>query len=879
MTMFARRMLHPPRLLPLSPRSLFPRLPQNRAYGAYALVKNVRLASNAPGSVVTKDAQENALAIWFEGVYPIKLAQWDPRHIWARYNADSLKANAKKLILPPQEEFKARFTYLNSVPSIKEGGLLVRFLYEGDKQEAFDTISNFVQKKGIRSFAVGGAKIKAHPVEGSPWIEDLRSSIPSSRFSLYERGPELAVEDLFDEFRQYGKIDSITVQQSAKDAPKYGHIQFLSRRAATSARICMNGKVVGSTKILISYEPVSDEFVNETLPVILAILALLSFLIFDPMRVFFVTNTVTERFSVSKYLGISLLDAFVILKSKFMSLIFGSLPGDKTNTEQESGLDDALDVAMKELKEHEAKLMVFMKETPETVMLVHGPKGTQHMDLIEKCLKNEPYVLRIHLEDIVNQPDHIFLNRLSQQTGCFPMFNWTVSIGNILDTVVTATTGAKANLSSSVETQIRKMFEITTISFNRIVQNQLAKRQAVLSQNRASVADADGKSEGSVSTAPVALPEVEYPIVIIEGFLGNEKARQAQIYGLITEWVNTLSEMQVAQVVFVSDSPAAAKYLSRALPNRTVETIALKDASFTASLAYAQRRLGLLPWQKAPAELEEGVRVLGGRLSDLELLVQKIQAELRAQKQQHNGQENGTKRIVGIVRKIGNSAASVDRDAALSDAARATPSQLADASAKALNDIIVRIESEVRKVGLFDDAIGQGAASSVAAKKEWTTVQMWKIIQLLAKYNEVSYDDLRYHPLFKGDETAIQSIERAGLVTIGLHEGRPYVVKAGRPIHRAVFTRLQADTKYAAIMGLKTVKALMSDETTKLKDCETELSTLTGQISTDILGIWGASDLRKRADFLAKQVGESHEKLAKLDAEERKLKKVVKLLE
>ncbi|KAJ3110626.1 mitochondrial escape protein 2 [Physocladia obscura] len=581
------------------------------------------------------------------------------------------------------------------------------------------------------------------------------------------------------------------------------------------------------------------------------------------MRVFFVTNAVTERFSVNRYLGFGIDDVFSSSKSFLMSLIFGKLPDVTSGNEFDEEVESHF---MKERKDYEAKLNIFLKETPETAMLIYGPKGTRHTDLVEKCTKSEPYIMRIRLDEIINQPDHIFLDKLSRQTGCFPMFNWTVSTGSLLDTIVTATTGTKAGFASTAESQIRKIFEITTIALNRIVHSEHQKRQAALNHFQLS-------NQAPPSTD--AVPDIEYPVIVIEGFLGNEKAKQAYVYELLTEWTNTLVEMQVAQVVFVSDNPAAVKYLSRAIPRKTIETIALADASFTSSISYAQGRLGLVFGQRLPVELEQAIYALGGRLTDLEQLVQKVKAALRAKNQNsNNNNSNGT-----ILQKLRRTAF-VSESHDVSDAALATPEQLADAASHAFNDIVVRTETEIRKIGLFEDiGVATVSSSSLPVKKEWTAVQMWKIIQLLTKFEEVSYDDLRYHPLFKGDETAIQAIERAGLISIGLHEGRPYIIRAGRPVYRTAFARLQSDKKYSAIMGLKTVKTLVNDETVKLKEYESELSTLTGQILTDRIGLWGASDLRSRANFVAKLIGESHVKLAALDAEERKLKKVVKLVE
>ncbi|KAJ3282971.1 mitochondrial escape protein 2 [Rhizoclosmatium sp. JEL0117] len=836
---------------------------------------SVRVLSTANPSTKPEQQNDKALAVWFEGVYPVKLSRWDPRHLYATYYSNQLKETAKKIMIPPPEAFKGKFAYLNSVSSIKEGGLLVRFLYEGDKKEAHASISNWLEKQGgIRSFLTFGTKLKAHPVEGVPWIEDLRSSIPSARINLAFKGPELPIEQLYNEFRDYGKIDSVVVQPGpTKESAKYGHIQFISSRSATSARVCMNGKVIDGTTILVSYEPALPRnamlnYIRDhprvSLPIILALLAFLSFLIFDPMRVFFVTNEITERFSLKKYSS-QVTESVESVKDLLMRWLFGRIPQKKT---EEDGLSDAL----KERKEYESRLMTYLKETPETALLIHGPKGTKSVDLIDKCTKNEPYVLRIKLDELINQPDHIMLDRLASQIGCFPMFNWLVSSGSILDTLFTAGTGMKAGLSSTSIDQVRKIFEIATIAMNRITAEQEKSHQAAVDKHhRLEQQGALSEKEKTTFT----LPDIEYPIVVIEGFLENEKAKQAFVYEALAEWAGMLTDLHIAQVVFLSDNPASSKFLARAIPNRTVDTIALADASHSSSIAYAQRRLGFQPTQKLPAEFEEYIKALGGRLNDLEQLMQKTKAALKAERHRPTENNGSTTILDRLAGKPKASNFENEDDVAL----LATPEQLVDAVKKAFNDIVVRGETEIRKVGLFEDATPGLLANAKEEKKSWNAVQMWKIVQLLTKYDEVSYDDLRFHPLFKGDEAPIQAIERAGLISVVLKEGRPYIIKPGRPVYRTAFTRLQSDKKYAAIMGLKTVKVLMNDELAKVKDYEAELATLTGQVSTDRMSFWGASDLKGRVTFLAGLIGECHGKLKALDAEERRLKKIVKLVE
>jgi hypothetical protein len=62
--------------------------------------------------------------------------------------------------------------------------------------------------------------------------------------------------------------------------------------------------------------------------------------------------------------------------------------------------------------------------------------------------------------------------------------------------------------------------------------------------------------------------------------------------------------------------------LNRAMPNRSFNVITLRDAGPEVALKYVQRRLR--KHNISVAELEPCVAPLGGRLTDLEALVQKV---------------------------------------------------------------------------------------------------------------------------------------------------------------------------------------------------------------------------------------------------------------
>jgi RNA recognition motif. (a.k.a. RRM, RBD, or RNP domain) len=83
----------------------------------------------------------------------------------------------------------------------------------------------------------------------------LISRVPSRRLHVEFYGPDLTVEDIYREFRVFGRIVDIILQKSSdKETPRYASVQFFRKRAATSARNCIHGELFGQTRLAIGYE-------------------------------------------------------------------------------------------------------------------------------------------------------------------------------------------------------------------------------------------------------------------------------------------------------------------------------------------------------------------------------------------------------------------------------------------------------------------------------------------------------------------------------------------------------------------------------------------------------------------------------------------------
>ncbi|KAJ3013728.1 mitochondrial escape protein 2 [Thoreauomyces humboldtii] len=359
--------------------------------------------------------------IWFDNIFPIRYYKYDPRWLWVRKYANEAGKAATSRLIP--KDFPATFKYLGATPNWKEGGLFVHFKYEGHSvDEAVETIRNHIEKRGIRNWS-NMQMCRVYLVRGHPWVDDMLGRLPSQVLKVEFSGPDASVEELYKDFRQYGKIVNITLQPAnVKDLPRFALIEFMRVRSATSARNCLNGEAITGTTININYEKKRGSSENFwtwvsnhpriTIPVLLGLLAGLTYVVFDPVRVFFITNQLTERFSLKAYTGAA--EQLWSSTQNAVGAVWGhkqrdSVTAPETWTERQADL---------------ARLQHHLKQTPDTVVLVNGPKGSGKSQLVRKAIEASNYKLVIRCDELAGQPTHIALNRLATQINFKPMFNW-----------------------------------------------------------------------------------------------------------------------------------------------------------------------------------------------------------------------------------------------------------------------------------------------------------------------------------------------------------------------------------------------------------------------------------------------------------------------
>ena len=101
----------------------------------------------------------------------------------------------------------------------------------------------------------------------------------------------------------------------------------------------------------------------------------------------------------------------------------------------------------------------------------------------------------------------------------------------------------------------------------------------------------------------------------------------------------------------------------------------------------------------------------------------------------------------------------------------------------AVEDIIRQGVSELRKRAFGDDA-------DDARSLPWSREQAWAVLRALASRDTVPYHETLVNAPFKGEEGPLRSMEHAELIAVDTQDGRPSVIRPGRPLYNYVFQRL-----------------------------------------------------------------------------------------
>ncbi|KAI9274452.1 RNA12 protein-domain-containing protein [Phascolomyces articulosus] len=730
----------------------------------------------AASSEAAAAQQEQTAMLYLDNVFPLRFNALDIRQWFFRNTKKCLDTRATRA-LPTTEEIGHGFTVKHLEPRIKDGGAIVEFGFKGTLENKKVVAKEIVQKieevmqqhKVVASFNL--QQVRAFLVKGEPFLEDIVARYPTTRLRIEFQGEAVTVERLYKHLREYGKIYDIALYPNpytSKEPARYAIVQFTRVRSATSARNCLHGHLIQGNRLNILYERqlrtnVVKEWVVEhpkiTIPIAAAILAGLTYSIFDPMREFFIASRVTQRFNPEEY------SFYRWLRRETWARL---LSADRRNEQATVFEEDAEDIN---------KIQSWLRETPETFVVVTGPRGSGKTGVVKAALSDRRNKIIVDCEAISNTRNQSeMIVELAKQIGYFPVFTWVSSLGKLLDTVIAASTGQGAGIASSPEAQIQKILESAALALRDVTpepedfkEDTREKEYGILDGFRRWIDHQLGlKSDKDRDPHDV---RADIPVVVFDNFMHRESTMTEELWTELANFAGLLIENEVAHVVFVSSNVIVHKVLNKASPGRSFETIQTTDASPEMAMTFIARQLNSQELENE--KLYPVVQALGGRLTELELLVQKLKMNMSPQ--------------------------------------------------DALEDIVQRTVIEIRKYGFNE------TADIEEHKMEWSDIQFWEIVKGLAQNKSVNFDELKFGTFFKGDEKPLWAMERAELITILYKDGRANAIRPGKPVMYTAFDRLVSDKVFAATMEIETneyLKKLAEASIAKYEETVTSLSNI-----------------------------------------------------
>ncbi|KAI9509964.1 RNA12 protein-domain-containing protein [Russula earlei] len=816
-------------------------------------------------------AHTNKAWLFIDSVFPVKLAAWDFRYYYGQLRQEHVLEKLSDLI---SQVHTHGFKPISIEPHMKDGGVFVLCEYiPSQSEDAISSIqsdlrSHFQAHGGVPSSA-GLRRGNIWIVQGQPWREDM-NRFASPLLRVIFDGADPQEESLYHTFRPYGRIVDISAPTSVFGTSyRASTVTFSDLRSSIVARNVVHGLCIDKTRLRTSFiPPVQGHVIRDwvtkhpriVIPVIVFFLGTLTYAIFDPIRTLMVKGKILDWFDyretrLYQWLRTITVDGFAIKSA------------DTRDAHAES--------AWQERQDAETALRSYLDDAPTNVAFIHGPQGSGKSKMLSRILrdKNRP-ALTIDCAELQRASSDVRLvDALSRQTGYWPVFTVFSSMNNFIDLATVGFIGQKAGLSSSLPDQVKQVLEVVGTAL-RSVSSTLRKQvlhnheytmrkeeeQRIASQIQECIRRGvwhdprmgpimgggviaelgvgdepftkyDENSvphpwETDISTLPTqkregrGTPDLHavntMPIVILKNYTAGGRE---EVMDVLATWAAALVEGQTAHVIIVSHNRENSKPLAKALPSKPLTMIGLHDADNESVLQFVKARLhnADVDVQFSHEEMEK-INYLGGRASDLTRLVHKMRAGQRP----------------------------ID----------------------AVEDIIRQDISELRKRAFGEDADDTRSLL-------WSREQAWAVFRALASRDTVSYHETLMNAPFKGDEAPLRSMERAELITVDKQDGRPPIIRPGRPVYRFVFRGLANDPIFRATQDISFNAKLIESAEGTVRACEQELQVLCA-IGFDYKSAhwWRTTTATEnRAKYLMERMADAQATLQKLEKENKELKK------
>jgi hypothetical protein len=584
--------------------------------------------------------------------------------------------------------------------------------------------------------------VKIFKIFGKPWEHDLAvpSPFPVMVIEIYGKSVlqnPPTEHQLYKLFRPYGKLSYISIEdRSMKDGkPFLIRLRYRKISSAIAARVCLHGgnyyalsgtqteQIIAdkSGDMVVNYQPFeARNFINSyaknhprIFAVVVGIIVLImTYTIIDPIRAFFVWRKLvssTHQETALKYYSkglLKLLGLSVLLRPSV--------------NEEEIRLIYA-----------EERIQQYLKRAPDSILYITGANGTGKSTLARKALQEyQPSnSLLLDFEELLQAADEeTFVREFAQKIGFRPGFRVMELVGSILDAI---TPGAGKATFLTAAGKVQQILNTLTTVIQQV---------------------------GESDKGPI-------PLIIIDGFTDMTQTKHTVFLNSIMNTLDLWARFKLARVIFVGDSNFdALGGLASMVPNAKVEKLFLSDlASREITEKLIQSKISWMGEEFLHSEeMREAIHILGGRMSDLGLFLNRIQS----------GQS----------------------------------------PMEAVESIVDNAKDELKNI-----LLGHKKPS-----KEYTTVQFWKMILLFSEKSDVPYDYPLFN-IFKGDDKALRSLIQTKLFAMVQDEQLNERILPGSPIIKKAFEKISHDQTLRAGMDMSVAAASMNSEEKNINACEQEL--------------------------------------------------------
>lgn len=786
--------------------------------------------------------------MFFDNVYPRWVAKLSFRKYFGLLNffqssTEKLEANVCELAESVQLPLPEGTKVMEFVPLKRDGGAFVKFLVPptSSVKELTNTIEKNIQlnKKLADERWFGPLLLRRHPrayqVKGTPWIEDL-SRFPSLKLKVLFGGEQLTEEELYLLFRRYGMISDIIPPSSTVS---YATIVFKTTDACIRAKNCVTGIKLNNDKTTLHLQYIPMQRVNYladfvlnhqriAIPIILALLATIAVVIFEPIREQFIEIKIKHKYSWDAQKDHWLVKTFNIPYRTVMSwvndsrsFLDGSFGGRRLDEMDVPEVGS--DMFWTERSEKANQVRLWVCENANTFIIVKGPKGSGKREfIVDHALKINAdlgkLVLELDCDPLVkSRSDSTFLKTAAGQLGYFPLFTWTNSISLFVDLGLQGLTGQKSGLSETKETQFKNMLLLTQVAIRRVALADFAAYKCEYETQQRRKLQEHG--EDTLETRIAEVKEEDYlqlhpevkPVIVINNFLRRSDGNDF-IYKSFADWAAQLIQSNTAHVVFITLDLGSVQHLTNALPNQVFKTVSLADASPLSAKQYVMNQLQN---ETRGPTIEKVLEPIGGRMLDLQAFVRRV--------------------------KSGE---------ALDDA---------------LNEMVNQAAEQITT--FFLNITTANLLSDIDAT--WSTAQIWALMRLLAKLETIEFDDLVKSPFFESNyETVatLSALEKNDLVTLHRDKGIVNTISTGRPLYKAAFESLVNDVKVFKLYETHFYKSLISIENARIAKMEDEVAKL-GQLNDPKI-------MRERLEYVFTKINLSTGKVQTYEAKIKEIDKI-----